>query len=81
MAASDGKEAEKTGFYDEEENLKKLCNFLRSTEGPKVREAVEMDKRVYYLKGVYVAGRWLLVASSSSRDSTRFCFLHVKLFN
>jgi translocation protein SEC62 len=51
MAASDGKEAEKTGFYDQVENLKKLCNFLRSTEGPKVREAVEMDKRVYYLKG------------------------------
>jgi hypothetical protein len=38
-------------FYEDEENLKKLCNFLRSNEGPPVREAIEMDKRVYYLKG------------------------------
>jgi len=41
---------EKT-FYEKEENLVKLCEFLRSNEGPAVREAVEMDKRVYYLKG------------------------------
>jgi len=39
------------GFYDDEENLKKLCDFLRGKEGPPVREAIEMDKRVYYLKG------------------------------
>lgn len=38
-------------FYDDEVNLRKLCNFLRSPEGPSVREAIEMDKRVYYLKG------------------------------
>jgi translocation protein SEC62 len=38
-------------FYSDENNLKKLCNFLRSSEGPAVREAIEMDKRVYYLKG------------------------------
>jgi len=38
-------------FYEEEKNLVKLCEFLRSNEGPAVREAVEMDKRVYYLKG------------------------------
>lgn len=38
-------------FYKQEENLKKLCDFLRSNEGPPVREAVEMDKRVYFLKG------------------------------
>lgn len=38
-------------FYEVEENLMKLCDFLRSTDGPAVREAVEMDKRVYYLKG------------------------------
>uniref|UniRef100_A0A6U3TY49 Translocation protein SEC62 n=1 Tax=Ditylum brightwellii TaxID=49249 RepID=A0A6U3TY49_9STRA len=43
--------AEELTFYEDEENLKKLCNFLRSTEGPPVREAIEMDKRVYYLKG------------------------------
>ena len=58
MATVDGKsangkaaEAEEGGFYDDIENLKKLCDFLRSKEGPAVREAVEMDKRVYYLKG------------------------------
>lgn len=38
-------------FYDNVENLKILCNFLRSDTGPAVREAIEMDKRVYYLKG------------------------------
>jgi hypothetical protein len=42
---------DKADFYDDEVNLKKLCNFLRSTDGPAVREAIEMDKRVYYLKG------------------------------
>lgn len=40
-----------TSFYEVEENLAKLCDFLRSNEGPTVREAIEMDKRVYYLKG------------------------------
>jgi translocation protein SEC62 len=40
-------------FYDQEENLQKLCNFLRSNEGPPVREALLMDKRVHYLKGEY----------------------------
>lgn len=49
--SSDGKESE--SFYDNVENLKKLCNFLRSTEGPAVREAVQLDKRVYYLKGPF----------------------------
>lgn len=44
--------AEETeSFYENEENLKKLCDFLRGKEGPAVREAIEMDKRVYYLKG------------------------------
>ena len=38
-------------FYEEEENLKVLCNFLRSNDGPPVREAIEMEKRVQYLKG------------------------------
>ena len=38
-------------FYEDEDNLKKLCDFLRGKEGPAVREAIEMDKRVYYLKG------------------------------
>lgn len=40
-----------SSFYEEEENLQKLCDFLRSAEGPAVREAIEMEKRVYYLKG------------------------------
>lgn len=38
-------------FYEDQKNLMKLCDFLRSSEGPPVREAIEMDKRVYYIKG------------------------------
>eukprot|EP00529_Nitzschia_sp_RCC80_P029165 CAMPEP_0113496010 /NCGR_PEP_ID=MMETSP0014_2-20120614/29901_1 /TAXON_ID=2857 /ORGANISM="Nitzschia sp." /LENGTH=331 /DNA_ID=CAMNT_0000389919 /DNA_START=191 /DNA_END=1186 /DNA_ORIENTATION=- /assembly_acc=CAM_ASM_000159 len=38
-------------FYEKEENLKLLCNFLRTGDGPPVREALLMEKRVYYLKG------------------------------
>ena len=38
-------------FYTEEENVQKLCNFLRSNEGPPVRNALLLDKRVLYLKG------------------------------
>ncbi len=45
-------------FYDPDENLRKLCDFLRSSEGPAVREAIEMDKRVYYIKGAS-SGAWL----------------------
>ena len=45
--------ADAVSFYEDEKNLKKLCDFLRSSEGPPVREAIEMDKRVYYLKGKF----------------------------
>jgi len=38
-------------FYDDTENLKKLCDFLRGKHGPPVREATLMDKRVHYIKG------------------------------
>ena len=38
-------------YYQDEENLKKLCNFLRTKHGPAIREATLMEKRVYYLKG------------------------------
>lgn len=38
-------------FYQEPGNLKKLCDFLRSRQGPALREAVLMDQRVYYIKG------------------------------
>lgn len=44
-------EEKEASFYEDEDNLKKLCDFLRSNEGPTVREAIEMDKRVHYLKG------------------------------
>jgi hypothetical protein len=44
--------AAKKNFYEEEENLTKLCNFLRSKHGPPVRNAVMMDKRVLFLKGM-----------------------------
>ena len=42
---------EEPSFYEDVENLKKLCDFLRSREGPAVREALLMEKRVHYLKG------------------------------
>lgn len=53
MAEPNGSEEESKPieFYEDEENLKKLCNFLRSKEGAPVREAVQMDTRVYYFKG------------------------------
>lgn len=38
-------------FYEKEENLQKLCDFLRTREGPPCREALLMEKRVLYLKG------------------------------
>ena len=38
-------------FYDEDKNLNKLCDFLRGSSGPAVREAIQNDKRVYYIKG------------------------------
>ncbi|GMI46122.1 hypothetical protein TrCOL_g12754 [Triparma columacea] len=38
-------------FYDEPKGLIALCVYLRSKDGPSVREAVLSDKRVLYLKG------------------------------
>lgn len=57
--ASEG--GEPASFYDDEDNLKKLCDFLRSSEGPPVREALLMEKRVHYLKGTeeQVFSDWL----------------------
>jgi hypothetical protein len=57
-------------FYEDEKNLKLLCDFLRSSEGPAVREAIEMDKRVYYLKG-----KLSLPRVGSSLPSPPFLFL------
>mmetsp|Transcript_16234 Transcript_16234/g.23116 ORF Transcript_16234/g.23116 Transcript_16234/m.23116 type:complete len:328 (-) Transcript_16234:72-1055(-) len=53
MANSDGAKngTEVVEFYDDVKNLQKLCDFLRSDNGPSVREAIEMEKRVQYLKG------------------------------
>lgn len=51
VAKAEPVEEEELSFYEIEENLSKLCDFLRSGEGPSVREAMQMDKRVYYLKG------------------------------
>jgi hypothetical protein len=42
-----------TAFYEDVDHLKKLCDFLRSRQGPPIREALLMDKRVHYLKGKY----------------------------
>lgn len=38
-------------YYDDVDHLKKLCDFLRSRQGPAIREALLMEKRVQYLKG------------------------------
>jgi hypothetical protein len=55
----------KSAFYEEAENLKKLCDFLRSRQGPPVRESLLMEKRVHYLKGsfrfVSFVGSWMLL--------------------
>lgn len=44
---------EEVAYWENEENLKKLCDFLRSQDGAAVREAVEerIEKRVHYIKG------------------------------
>ena len=42
-------------FYDNEDNIRKLCNFLRSRGGVAVREALLMEKRVHYLKGMLLS--------------------------
>ncbi|KAL7562689.1 hypothetical protein ACA910_006376 [Epithemia clementina (nom. ined.)] len=50
--SSSGSSLSKTvEFYQELNNQKQLCNFLRSRQGPKLREAVCMGQRVYYIKG------------------------------
>ena len=38
-------------FYEKEANLKSLCDFLRSTNGVNVKEAIQSDKRVSFFKG------------------------------
>mmetsp|Transcript_23274 Transcript_23274/g.64893 ORF Transcript_23274/g.64893 Transcript_23274/m.64893 type:complete len:331 (-) Transcript_23274:1988-2980(-) len=50
-AAEPNKEEAGDSFYDDDSNLKKLCDFLRSKDGPAVREALLMEKRVHYMKG------------------------------
>lgn len=71
--------ADASTFYSDVENLKKLCNFLLTGEGPRVREALLMEKRVLYLKGgsiycraidnsplfSFVGGRWSLAPDPS----------------
>ena len=49
-----GKTAAATSFYEDDKNLKKLCDFLRSRHGPPVREALLLEKRVHYLKGTFI---------------------------
>jgi hypothetical protein len=51
--------------YDDIVNLKKLCDFLRSGQGPPIREALLMEKRVHYLKGTNLA-RLLVYTSWNS---------------
>ena len=67
MASKKEENGEGPTYYDDEANLKKLCDFLRSKNGVPVREAVQMDQRVYYLKGEYTVQkkRW------STRNETQ----------
>lgn len=51
MSSSASNDKSEVSFYEDVENLKQLCNFLRSKHGPPVREATLMDKRVHYVKG------------------------------
>lgn len=51
-------------FYEDQKNLNKLCNFLRSADGPAVREAIMMDKRVYYIKGEFMKLRFCVSSPS-----------------
>jgi len=44
-------EPKKSSAYGDIEQQKKLCDFLRSREGPPVREALLNERRVHYLKG------------------------------
>lgn len=62
MTASNGDGGSVKDFYEDEKHLMKLCDFLRSSEGPPVREAVEMDKRVYYIKGAIIMCRRTVTA-------------------
>jgi len=50
-AAKTNGEEKASSFYDDIEHQKKLCDFLRSKQGPPVREALLMEKRVHYMKG------------------------------
>ena len=54
-------------FYEDSENLKKLCNFLLSGEGPRVREALLLEKRVIYLKG-----RLLIIFQCTIHNNNKF---------
>jgi hypothetical protein len=68
---------DKSSFYDDEENLKELCDFLRSREGPAVREALLMEKRVHYFKGRRRKSVTILIPQSMIE--TKIVFLFCKL--
>lgn len=57
---------EATGFYEDVEHLKKLCDFLRSKHGPPIREATLMERRVNYIKGKQCLSYMPLVSLSFS---------------
>ena len=61
-----------TVFYEKHpEQLKKLCDFLRSRNGPPVREALLMEKRVHYLKGTYAIIVYVIFIDCFARNSDR----------
>mmetsp|Transcript_546 Transcript_546/g.728 ORF Transcript_546/g.728 Transcript_546/m.728 type:complete len:333 (+) Transcript_546:276-1274(+) len=44
-------ETKPTEFYQDVQALRKLCDFLRSRQGPKTREGVCRGQRIHYIKG------------------------------
>jgi hypothetical protein len=66
---NDKDEGGSPSFYENEENLLKLCDFLRTREGPPVREALLMEKRVLYLKG---EDRWMAEMPARDRFISNF---------
>ena len=58
-------------YYQDEENLKKLCNFLRTKHGPAIRESTLMEKRVYYLKGTFQRNSFCRASCVEGMDNSR----------
>ncbi len=79
MASGNGSSAK--DLYEDEKHLMKLCDFLRSSEGPPVREAVEMkgfvDSGAFQLMNLSTVRHWRWCASSFA---TVFFHVYILIF-